>query len=136
MAPNEVFANIPTIDSGETLPVCLNKDGRLEFTVSCVLVIKVCNIHLYQVVDEGYSWDGASIPKPARWLMGHPLSKQLRWASLWHDICCEGAQGQAERMLADSLFFTLLSRESLSRKYRISMWLAVRLYALFVWRKR
>ena len=87
-------------------------------------------------IPEGYSWDGASIPRWAWSLMGHPLEGDLRLPSLIHDWLCEHSKTPADRMVADAIFFLLLSRAGLPRWRRICLWAAVRFYALVIWRPR
>ncbi|MFN9293701.1 MAG: DUF1353 domain-containing protein [Alphaproteobacteria bacterium] len=88
------------------------------------------------VCNESDSWDGASIPRWAWWLMGHPLDANLRWPSFWHDRFCEAATTHGERMVADAMFFMLLEQEDIPR-WRVSLlWLAVRFYAVFVWKPK
>lgn len=87
-------------------------------------------------IPEGYSWDGASIPRWAWSLMGHPLEGDLRLPSLIHDWLCEHSKTPADRMVADAIFFLLLSRAGVPRWRRICLWAAVRFYALVIWRPR
>ena len=82
----------------------------------------------------GSSWDGASIPRWAWSIMGHPLAADVREASYWHDRLCEGGETPEDRMVADAVFLMLLRRSGVSRWRRWAMWLAVRFYAVFIWR--
>jgi len=127
---------VSTITSGENLPVC--SDGTyLELTrdVYCVIV---SDHERWQamIVPEGYRWDGASIPRCLWWLMGHPLSTQLRWASLWHDIGCREAQCIEDRTIADAVFLRLLREAGVGKWRRLAMWSAVRVYGFWTWRCR
>ena len=127
---------ISTITTAAAMPVCLTADNRLQFTVECLLSIQINNVQMWWVCNESDSWDGASIPRWAWWLMGHPLDADLRWPSFWHDRFCEAATTHGERMVADAVFFMLLEQEDIPR-WRVSLlWLAVRFYAVFVWKPK
>jgi hypothetical protein len=120
---------------GEDLPVCLIGE-RLVFVVPYLVSLQVNGCGLLIAIPEGYSWDGASIPRACRPVMGHPLRREFRLASLVHDWHCEHATNEAERMVGDALFLLLLRRAGLPRWRRLAMWLAVRIYAVFFWRAR
>jgi hypothetical protein len=118
---------------GEDLPVCLIGE-RLVFVVPYLVSLQVNGCGLWIAIPEGYSWDGASIPRACWSIMGHPLEADLRLASLVHDWHCEHATDEAERMVGDALFLLLLRQAGLPRWRRLAMWAAVRLYAVFFWR--
>jgi hypothetical protein len=68
--------------------------------------------------------------------MGHPLDANLRWPSFWHDRMCEAAKTHGERMVADAVFFMLLEQENIARWRVMALWVAVRFYALFIWKPK
>jgi hypothetical protein len=117
----------------QDLPVCLHGD-RLQFLVGFVVSLQVNGCGLLITIPEGYSWDGASIPRLCWSIMGHPLEADLRLASLVHDWHCEHAKNKADRMVGDALFLALLRRAGLPKWRRLAMWAAVRIYAVFFWR--
>ena len=117
----------------EDLPVCLIGD-RLVFLSAFVVLLETGGGEYRIAFAEGYSWDGASIPRPCWSVMGHPLQQELRLASLVHDWRCEHARTGAERMVGDALFLELLERAGLPRWRRVGMWVAVRVWSLFFWR--
>ena len=115
------------------LPVC--GDGTyLELTRNTYCAIVCENAYWMTLrLPAGYRWDGASIPWWARWLFGKPLLPQYRWASLWHDRLCETAQCIEDRTIADAVFLRLLKEAGVGRYRRKAMWLAVRVYGIWVW---
>ena len=64
----------------EDLPVCLDGD-RLVFVSAFTVLLETGGGEYRIAFTEGYSWDGATIPKLLWSLMGHPLHKELRLAS-------------------------------------------------------
>ena len=119
----------------EDLPVCLMGE-RLVFMRSFTVVLETGG-GVYKIsLSEGYSWDGATIPRVWWSIMGHPLKQEFRLASLVHDWRCEHARTGAERMVGDALFLECLEQAGLPRWRRIGMWCAVRIYSLFFWRRR
>ena len=119
----------------EDLPVCLMGE-RLVFLRSFCVVLETGGGVYKLSLPEGYSWDGASIPRPCWSVMGHPLESSVRLASLVHDWRCEHARTGAERMVGDALFLELLEKAGLPRWRRIGMWVAVRVWSLFFWRRK
>ena len=118
----------------EDLPVCLIGD-RLVFASAFVLLLETGG-GVYKIsLAEGYSWDGATIPRVWWSIMGHPLKQEFRLASLVHDWRCEHAKTGAERMVGDALFLELLENAGLPRWRRIGMWVAVRVWSLFFRRR-
>jgi hypothetical protein len=120
------------IDSGERLPVCLVGE-RLTFLSKCYLR---CEYAGTIIVNEGDSWDGASIPRWAWSVIGHPLRDEFRWASFWHDHLCQRAKNIECRTVADAVFLALLRDEGVNKWRRLAMWSAVRVYGIWVWRIR
>lgn len=66
----------------------------------------VINSHQYPVdISNGYKWDGASIPKWARWIIGSPFREEFRFASMVHD---DGYEERSERVINDVIFLYCL----------------------------
>ena len=118
----------------DNFPICLEGERLTFMTEYLSLEFLPNNIQMRLVEQVGSSWDGASIPRYMRWIIGHPLSPELRQASYWHDRICEGSETFEDRMVADSIFLMLLRRSGVVRWRRWAMWFAVRFYAMFVWR--
>jgi hypothetical protein len=117
-------------------PVCLEGD-RLTFIADYTAKLYLPDgMILSRRESTGDSWDGASIPRWAWSIMGHPLAEDVRVASYWHDRLCEGSETPEDRMVADAVFIMLLRQSGVSRLKRWAMWLAVRFYAVFLWRSR
>ena len=117
------------ITNGDHLPVC--SDGeRLQFVSECcpMAIVRGRIFVMRECPDD--SWDGASIPRKLWFIFGHPLAKEFRWASYWHDRLCEKAGGFAGRKLADDVFLELLEQAGVSKKKRWAMWLGVRGYGI------
>lgn len=119
----------------EDLPVCLMGE-RLVFLRSFMVVLETGGGVYKFSPPEGYSWDGATIPRVWWSIMGHPLKQEFRLASLVHDWRCEHARTGAERMVGDALFLECLEKAGLPRWRRIGMWVAVRVWSLFFWRRK
>ena len=124
----------PQITDGSDLPVCLLGD-RLVFysTVDCVAY---CPLRVVLECPEGASWDGATIPRYCWSLIGHPLQKEFRFASLFHDRSCERAETVEQRAIGDAIFRDLLRQAGVCWWRRTAMWLAVRVYGVYLMRKR
>ena len=123
------------MNSKDALPVCLVGD-RLVLLSDVWVNHDIAGVAIIFEAPEGYSWDGASIPRWAWTVMGHPLEGDLRFASLVHDWLCEHSQTAGDRMFADAVFFKLLEEAGLPRWRRVCLWLAVRFYAVAIWRRR
>ena len=123
----------PEVTSAEAMPVCLSGD-RLEFQSACHLHGELMDIvYLAWCEVGGESYDGASIPRIAWSIVGHPLQREFRWPSYWHDRLCENSRTWSERRLADAVLLCLLEKERVGYLRRTAMWLAVRLYAWTWW---
>ena len=126
---------VRTVYTADAMPVCLQGD-RLTFLSACEMVLDIGCQELRRYEAPDGSWDGATIPRPCRWLIGHPLSKEFRWASYWHDRLCEDSRTIEDRTLADAVLLKLLRDSGVAKWRRLAMWLAVRFYGLSVWRCR
>jgi hypothetical protein len=120
----------------DNFPVCLEGERLTFMTEYLSLEFLPNNIQMRLVEQVGNSWDGATIPWWVRWIIGKPLSPLFRNASYWHDRLCEGSETPEDRMVADAVFLMMLRRSGVSRWRRWAMWLAVRFYAVFIWRVR
>jgi hypothetical protein len=121
------------IQEWSSMPVCAG-NNRLYFITDVTLVLELPGHTLKRVELAGNSWDGASIPKPLWWLVGHPLSEEFRWPSFWHDRFCETSYTYSERYVADSVFLYLLSKSKVSKVKCFFMWFSCRVYAIFFWK--
>ena len=117
-------------------PVCLEGERLTFLTEYIARDMLPGNVHIWRSETPGNSWDGASIPQWAWSIMAHPLAADVRNASYWHDRLCEGSETPEDRMVADAVFLMMLRRAGVSRWRRWAMWLAVRFYAVCVWRVR
>ena len=78
-------------------------------------------------IPRGFVWDGCSIPKVVRPLMGNPFDSDLDDASLLHDYLYE--THKATRAKADDLFRIELLSAGVSAARVSLMYTAVRLFA-------
>jgi hypothetical protein len=115
-------------------PVCLQGERLTFLTEHIAHDMLPGGIRVERYEYTGNSWDGASIPRWAWSVMGHPLAADVRNASYWHDRICEGSETPEDRMVADAVFLMLLRRAGVSRWRRWAMWAAVRFYAVCIWR--
>jgi hypothetical protein len=119
------------ITAGHQLPVCLQGD-RLVFLVDSVCQVEVGSVVLTLQETAGSSWDGATIPRVCWSVIGHPLTAEFRWASLWHDRLCEQTDTIEQRGFADAVFLELLRQSGVGFARRWAMWLAVRIYGIIL----
>jgi len=118
----------------DDFPVCLEGE-RLAFLAEHIAHDMLPGgVRVSRSETAGSSWDGASIPRWAWPIMGHPLAADVREASYWHDRLCEGSETPEDRMVADAVFLMMLRRSGVSRWRRWAMWAAVRFYAVVIWR--
>ena len=123
------------VEQPEQMPLCATAQG-LEFLSECQLVCSIPDgIRLSRWEPAGACYDGATIPRWAWSIIGHPLEFRFRWASYWHDRLCEGATTQEGRRLADAVFLYLLHEAGVGLWKRSAMWLGCRIYGTFkVWK--
>lgn len=82
-------------------------------------------------VEEGFDFDGASIPKSLWGIFGNPLSGDFRIAALVHDVLY--ASQVLPRKVCDDIFLELMKIHGVSYAKRYSMYLAVRSAGGFAW---
>jgi len=119
------------VSRGAEMPVCLQGD-LLQFTEDAYLFHtwgREWKLSRFEAASDTY--DGASIPRWAWSIIGHPLEQRFRWPSYWHDRLCESACTWADRRLADAVLLVLLEEAGVGYWRRTAMWLAVRVYAWF-----
>ena len=89
-------------------------------------------------LPRGYVFDGASIPRLAWSMIGHPFDPSFLVAAAVHDWYCDQAAQTHDyqlRVIGDAVFFALLRRAGVSWLKRSAMYLAVRSYGLWSFRK-
>lgn len=77
-------------------------------------------------VPKGFHSDGASIPSWAMGIIGHPFGRYLESAIVHDYLYRDGAEFNASRAEADSIFLELMKAQGISFPKRWSMYLAVR----------
>lgn len=133
--PDRVASKEDLSTKSTDLPVC-QLGNRLVFMSSFDFVLMTGGGEYRISFNEGYSWDGATIPRIVRPVLGNPLEERYRIASLVHDWRCEHAETFSERMVGDSIFLEILEKSGLSRTRRMAMWIGVRLWSLLFWRSQ
>ena len=84
-------------------------------------------------VPDGYTFDGASIPRFAWSLVGTPFAPELIMAACAHDWLCEHVTTYEQRVIADACFMARLAMDGVPYWRRAAMYLAVRFYARVIW---
>jgi hypothetical protein len=74
-------------------------------------------------IPAGFRTDFASIPRFALSLMGSPVRKEYRRASLVHDFLC--VTKMATRASADRIFYEILLEDGTKKRQALLMYLAV-----------
>lgn len=104
------------------------KDRKFAFITHCKIAYKIGSQSI--VVDSGYIFDGASIPRFLWWIPGFsPLGKHI-WAACCHDWMCDRPK-EVERVLADSIFYTILKYTGVGRIRSALMYAGVFSYAIW-----
>jgi hypothetical protein len=118
----------PTADgrmmiSGEPYRVVINESAGIVHSVT---------------LPVRWSFNGATIPRVAWWLIGTPFQPRFVVAAAVHDWYCEQSVARKDyqlRVIGDAVFFLLLERAGVPRWKRTAMYLAVRAYSRWVfWR--
>lgn len=87
-------------------------------------------------VPAGFVSDGASIPSCLWLILGPPIRSNHLIPSVVHDYLCESATDYNERLLGDAVFFKLLKDHDVPAWKRSLMYLGVRLYGRWRWRRQ
>lgn len=77
-------------------------------------------------IKQGFTCDGASVPRAFWRFVGHPLEGKALPAAIVHDYCYRMAS--VSRKDADYLFYTILRKFEVPYWKRAIMWCAVRLF--------
>lgn len=85
------------------------------------------------LIPEGYSFDGASIPRVLWPVLGHPFSNDLVLPCCVHDWYCEKSWNDYDRLIGDAVLLSLLARQGVSRWRRNMIYIGVRLFSIFRW---
>jgi len=115
------------VDVLEDDTVCLLEDVTFD-------VVNMCGVQLDIIVPKGFICDGASIPRVFWSIVGHPLSGGPLRAAVIHDHLCLQSTTRAERRFADTVFYWVLERCGVPYWRRLALFLAVRVYATFIWK--
>jgi hypothetical protein len=102
-----------------------NGNGGLVYTgKDLMVVIRHDGFDWPVVVPFGFAWDGASIPGFARAIVGSPLDRRYRVASMVHDRCYEA---RVNRQATDYAFHDLLKQSGVPHWKAWVMFSAVRI---------
>ena len=77
------------------------------------------------IIPSGTLTDGASIPRPFRWIIGQPLNTRFWRGSLIHDVLYDQEIGS--RSDADDIFYDYLKLDGVGKIRRMLMWIGVRI---------
>ncbi len=86
------------------------------------------------VVPAGFVTDGATIPRVAWPLIGHPMVGRYQAAAIAHDHLYDTQQ--VGRLVADALFCEILTQYGVPRWRARIMYAAVRIGGWYLWRRR
>lgn len=95
-------------------------------------VTNLPGVHHAVEIPVGYRFDGASIPRLAWSIIGAPFDPLYCLAACVHDFYCEHSHETGDyqaRVIGDAVFFALLKKAGVSKRRRVLMYLAVRLYS-------
>lgn len=82
-------------------------------------------------LPAGWTTDGASIPKAARWFAGHPFDEDLQLGFIWHDALY--ATHYQSRAFADALYKACLEYEGVGFFKRNAHYYALRVGGRAAW---
>jgi hypothetical protein len=123
----------------ERIEITPASDGKMAVAEEFVCPITLIpGIYHAVTIPEGYIFDGASIPRLVWSFIGHPFDPKFIEAAVVHDWYCDRAAELRDyqlRVIGDVVFFALLRRAGVSWRKRSSMYLAVRSYGLWSFRK-
>lgn len=117
------------------LPVEITPDGMfrlLDDVRFCIAIDR--GLSLTVTVPCGHASDGASIPRPLWWIVGHPLDGGPLKSAIVHDWLCEHARTYRDRKLGDTIFLYMLDEAGISWWRRTAIYMGVRFYARVFWR--
>ena len=78
-------------------------------------------------IEAGYTFNGASIPRPLWSLIGTPFKPEYLEAACYHDWICEHAERYTHRTAGDEVFLQLLTDAGVPYWRRTVMFLGVRI---------
>lgn len=87
-------------------------------------------------VPAEFETDGATIPRALWSIIGPPMRGNHLIPALIHDYLCVMADTYPKRLMADTTFFALLREYKVHWFKRSMMYLGVRFYGRFFWRKK
>lgn len=93
-------------------------------------ITQLPGVYFGVLIEPGYTFDGASIPRFAWSFIGAPFEPDLILAACIHDWFCEHSHENGnyqDRVIGDAVFFWLLAKAGVPRWRRVAMYLAVRL---------
>ena len=112
-------------------------DGRIKLDESLHHYIWLgWGIDFQVEVPAGFISDGASIPRPLWAVIGPPIGSDHLIPAVVHDFLCESAITYQQRVLGDAVFFALLKDHNVPAWKRAAMYLAVRFYGRFIWKRK
>jgi len=103
----------------------------LEEDFSCT--VKVKGVYYHIEIRQGFIFDGASIPRIAWRVVGHPYQMPLLVCALLHDILY--ASEFFTQSECDWIFLELMDKVGINWFKRNTIWSAVKLFGGFVWLK-
>ncbi len=88
-----------------------------------------------EVIPKGFKFDGASIPRFAWSVVGHPFSGKLVRGAMVHDwLYRTGSSGH--RAIADAVFLHLLKEDKVAVWRRWVIYLSVRFFGRYSYREK
>lgn len=115
-----------------TLPITINEETG-EFTLQQDVAVDLWpRLKMPIRVPMGFISDGASIPRFAWSIVGHPMQGPSMRPAVVHDWLCVNATSYMQRKLADTILLALLAERHNSLAKRWAMYIAVRLYAVWL----
>jgi hypothetical protein len=115
------------------LPVALTLLGGGKAVLGATVQYETDDGHVY-VAPAGMLFDGASIPRAAWSVIGHPFDARYLPAAVIHDALYQ--QQITSRARADAVFREALRANGVNRVRATTMWSAVRLGGGRGWREK
>ncbi len=113
-----IFSNMPDVDILYPTPKMTDKEkddiAQKPFinnkTIDVLLYDHTKNKRYIFAINEGYRWDGATIPRFAWRIIGSKTDSKFLIPSMVHDVLCENKNlVNYDRYFADKVFERLLS---------------------------